>query len=60
MFVNDGATRVREAIDGFIAAILKGSELPTLPALPQVLETELVDLHECLLRCAPSSELSSD
>jgi uncharacterized membrane protein YccC len=55
MFVNDGAARVREAIDGFVAAILTGSALPALPALPHVLETELVDLRECLLRYAPPS-----
>jgi uncharacterized membrane protein YccC len=55
MFVNDGATRVREAIDGLIAAILKSSELPPLPALPHVLEMELVDLHESLQRYTPST-----
>jgi uncharacterized membrane protein YccC len=60
MFVNAGATRVREAIDGFIVTILKGSALPKLPALPHVLETELVDLHECLLRSAPSSAEASE
>jgi uncharacterized membrane protein YccC len=56
MFVNDGAVRVRGAIDGFVAAILSGSALPALPSLPHVLETELVDLRECLLRYAPSPE----
>jgi hypothetical protein len=50
MFVDNGAARVRRAIDGFIAAILNGAELPILPALPHVLETELVDVRECLLR----------
>ena len=56
MFVNDGATRVRGAIDSFVAAILRGSELPSLPSLPHVLETELVDLRECLLRYAPGTQ----
>jgi uncharacterized membrane protein YccC len=60
MFVDDGVRRVRAAIDGFVAAILNRSPLPTLPALPHVLETELIDLHECLLRGALSSELSGD
>lgn len=54
MFANDGAERVRGAIDGFIAAIFGGSVLPPLPPLPHVLETELVDLGECLQRYAPS------
>lgn len=58
MFVNDGAAHVREAVDGFIAA-LKSSELPTLPALPHVLETELVDLQECLQRYAPATETAA-
>ncbi|WP_202626776.1 FUSC family protein [Steroidobacter agaridevorans] len=53
MFVNEGAARVREAIDGFVAAILKSNALPALPTLPHVLETELVDLHECLQRSSP-------
>jgi len=60
MFVNDGATRVREAIDGFIAAIMKGTELPALPALPRVVEIELADLYECLSRRTSSAGLSSD
>lgn len=55
MFVNDGAARVREAIDGCIAAILRSGALPVLPTLPHVLETELVDLRECLLKSAPST-----
>jgi len=55
MFVNEGATRVREAIDGFNAAILKNAELPTLPVLPHVLESELVDLRECLLEWTSSA-----
>lgn len=56
MFVNDGAVRVRGAIDGFVAAILSGSAIQPLPSLPHVLETELVDLRECLLRYAPPAE----
>jgi uncharacterized membrane protein YccC len=60
MFANDGATHVREAIDGFIGAIVNSSPLPPLPALPHVLETELVYLHECLSRRAPSGSLSGD
>ncbi len=50
MFVNDGAARVRGAIDGIISAITQGGALPALPALPHVLEMELVDLHHCLQR----------
>jgi hypothetical protein len=54
MFVNDGAGRVRGAIDGVVAAIFSGSAFPPLPPLPHVLETELADLGECLQRYAPS------
>ncbi|MFC4310900.1 FUSC family protein [Steroidobacter flavus] len=56
MFVNDGAARVRNAIDGFVAAILNSGALPELPALPHVLETELVDLRECLSRSCVDRE----
>lgn len=56
MFVNDGAARVRGAIDSFVAAILSSSELPPLPSLPHVLETELVDLRECLQRYGPAKQ----
>lgn len=52
MFVNDGAARVRNAIHGFVDTILKSTPLQALPALPHVLETELRDLGECLLRRA--------
>ncbi len=56
MFANDGASRVRAAIDQFVATILNGTVLPPLPALPHVLETEMVDVRECLQR----RELVSD
>ena len=56
MFVNDGAVRVRRVIDGFVAAILSGGPLAALPPLPHVLETELVDVRECLLRREVISE----
>ncbi|WP_116807222.1 FUSC family protein [Steroidobacter cummioxidans] len=58
MFVNDGAAHVRRVIDEFVAAILYDGALAPLPVLPHVLEPELVDVRECLLRRAPSSELS--
>jgi len=53
MFANDGASRVRRAIDEFIATILKGGAVPPLPSMPHVLEAELVDLHECLGKYRP-------
>ncbi|MBL8266514.1 FUSC family protein [Steroidobacter sp.] len=48
MFGADGAARVSQAIDEFIAAISNHAAVPPLSALPQVLETELVDLQRVL------------
>lgn len=48
MFANDGATRVRETIDGLIPSIREGKTPPPLQEMPQVLEAELAGLRETL------------
>ncbi|MGQ4659854.1 FUSC family protein [Lysobacter sp. F6437] len=50
MFGDDGEARVHQALDVLADAVRDGGTPPPLPELPHVLEAELVNLRECLVR----------
>ncbi|MGY0618747.1 FUSC family protein [Lysobacter sp. A378] len=50
MFPADGEARVHQALDTLAGAVRDGSTPPSLPPMPSVLEAELRNLRECLVR----------
>jgi hypothetical protein len=50
MFGDDGVARVHQTLAAFIVAIRRGSSPPPLAPIPSVIEAEIANLRQCLVR----------